>query len=79
MHNSATAQVLLRWATQRGIAVIPKSNNHERLVQNLDCNSFDLSGAELAQISGLNINLRVRVSCIVFFLEIADETGYIVQ
>lgn len=54
-----TAQVLLRWNTQRGIAVIPKSNNHERLVANLDCSSFDLSEDELNAISKLNLNLRM--------------------
>lgn len=26
-HGKSSAQILLRWATQRGIAVIPKSNN----------------------------------------------------
>jgi len=57
-HSATPAQVLLRWATQRGIAVIPKSNNHERLVQNLTCTHFDLSEGQLAQISALNLNLR---------------------
>lgn len=58
--SAAPAQVLLRWATQRGIAVIPKSNSHERLVANLDCCSFNLSEAELKELNSLNINLRVR-------------------
>lgn len=56
---TATAQVLLRWATQRGIAVIPKSNHLDRLVANLQCHVFDLSDAEIASISALNINYRV--------------------
>ncbi|KAG1864731.1 Aldo keto reductase [Suillus subalutaceus] len=59
-HGKTEAQVLLRWATQRGIAVIPKSNDLGRLSANLDCNSFDLSASELAALSALNINLRVR-------------------
>lgn len=41
-HDKTPAQVLLRWATQRGLAVIPKSNNQGRLLQNLDVTSFDL-------------------------------------
>ena len=57
-HGKTPAQVLLRWATQRSIAVIPKSNNHSRLMQNLDVTSFDLSKSELEEISGLNQNLR---------------------
>ncbi|KAG6814132.1 hypothetical protein H0H92_002127 [Tricholoma furcatifolium] len=58
-HEKTAAHVLLRWATQRGIAVIPKSNNVDRLVQNLQCNSFDLEQSELDRITALNINLRL--------------------
>ncbi|KAF7188803.1 putative NAD(P)H-dependent D-xylose reductase xyl1 [Pseudocercospora fuligena] len=57
-HNKSPAQILLRWATQRGIAVIPKSNNQSRLAQNLDVCSFDLSDAEIKQISALDKGLR---------------------
>ncbi|GAB7354520.1 hypothetical protein MBLNU459_g4986t1 [Dothideomycetes sp. NU459] len=57
-HSKTPAQILLRWATQRGIAVIPKSNNQGRLAQNLDVCSFDLAESELKDISALNKNLR---------------------
>ena len=57
-HKKTPAQILLRWTTQRDIAVIPKSNNQNRLAQNLDVTSFDLSTDELTEISGLNKNLR---------------------
>lgn len=57
-HGKSTAQVILRWATQRGIAVIPKSNNVDRLKQNLESATFDLEEEDLKQISSLNINLR---------------------
>ena len=57
-HSKTPAQVLLRWATQRGIAVIPKSNNRGRLAQNLDVTAWDLRKDELDAISGLNKNLR---------------------
>lgn len=57
-HKKTPAQVLLRWATQRNIAVIPKSNNQNRLAQNLDVTSFDLDADELKEISALNKNLR---------------------
>lgn len=57
-HDKTPAQVLLRWATQRGIAVIPKSNNQNRLKQNLEVTSFDLEKSELDAISGLDRNLR---------------------
>ena len=57
-HEKTPAQVLLRWATQRGIAVIPKSNNQNRLAQNLDVCSFDLSKDEIESITGLDKDLR---------------------
>lgn len=57
-HDKTPAQVLLRWATQRGIAVIPKSGSQERLKQNLDVNNFDLSDQEIKDINGLDRNLR---------------------
>lgn len=57
-HKKTPAQVLLRWATQRGIAVIPKSNNQDRLAQNLSVNDFDLSQDDFKEISKLDIELR---------------------
>jgi D-xylose reductase len=57
-HGKTPAQVLLRWATQRDIAVIPKSNNPGRLAQNLDVTSFDLAQDEIESISALDRGLR---------------------
>ncbi|KAK2031048.1 aldo/keto reductase [Colletotrichum zoysiae] len=57
-HGVTPAQVLLRWATQRGVAVIPKSNSQHRLKQNLEVNGFDLTPEELRSISDLDLGLR---------------------
>lgn len=57
-HNKTPAQVLLRWATQRDVAVIPKSNNQGRLAQNLDVTEWSLEGSELDAVSGLDQGLR---------------------
>lgn len=57
-HGKTPAQVLLRWATQRDIAVIPKSNNQGRLAQNLDVTDWSLDKSELDAVSGLDQNLR---------------------
>ncbi|GMG19066.1 unnamed protein product [Ambrosiozyma monospora] len=57
-HNVSTAKVLLRWATQRGLLIIPKSNKKERLIQNLQINDFDLTEQDIAEINALNLNLR---------------------
>ncbi|OIW31449.1 putative aldo-keto reductase [Coniochaeta ligniaria NRRL 30616] len=57
-YGVSPAQVLLRWATQRGIAVIPKSNSPARMQQNLDVFGFDLAIDEIQSISDLDVGLR---------------------
>jgi D-xylose reductase len=57
-HGKSPAQVLLRWSTQRGIAVIPKSNSEKRMVENLSVNDFDMTEEEIESISGLDRGLR---------------------
>ncbi|KAI0197561.1 NAD(P)H-dependent D-xylose reductase [Astrocystis sublimbata] len=57
-YGKTPGQVLLRWNTQRGIIIIPKSNSVDRLKQNLESVSFDLTSDELDQISALNQGLR---------------------
>ncbi|POS82920.1 putative NAD(P)H-dependent D-xylose reductase xyl1, partial [Erysiphe pulchra] len=57
-YKKTPAQILLRWATQRGISVIPKSNNPERLVENLDVTSFNMENDDIESISALDRNLR---------------------
>jgi len=48
------AQVLLRWCVQRGIPVIPKSTHRERIAENADIFSFELSEAEMAELDVLD-------------------------
>jgi len=52
------AQVVLRWAIQRGTSIVPKSTRVERLRENLDLFDVELNGEEMAAISGLNRNRR---------------------
>ena len=56
--EKTAAQVLLRWATQRNVAVIPKSNNPERLKQNLDVTGWELSKGQMDTMNGLDRGLR---------------------
>lgn len=57
-HSKSPAQVLLRWATQRGIAVIPKSNDAWRLTENLDCCDFELGEEDMRYLNDLDRSLR---------------------
>lgn len=58
-HGVTPAQVILRWHTQQGIIVIPKSVSPERMKSNLDVFGFTLSAEELAAIEGLDSDMRV--------------------
>lgn len=57
-HGKTPSQVLLRWATQRGLSVIPKTTRPAIMQANLDVTSFDLTTEDLEAISGLDRNLR---------------------
>lgn len=54
-HGKTVAQVALRFLTQRGIIVIPKSVRKERMAENMDCLGFDLSPAEMEAIRALDL------------------------
>ena len=48
------AQVLLRWAVQRGIPVIPKSTKRERIEENAQIFDFVLSDADMDALDALD-------------------------
>lgn len=52
-HQKSWAQILLRYQTQRGIVVIPKSHNKDNQAANLALFDFTLSDDEIAQIDSL--------------------------
>ena len=53
-HGKTAAQVALRFLTQQGVIVIPKSVHRERMIQNLETLDFDLSEDEMAAVRGLD-------------------------
>lgn len=53
-HGKTPAQVLLRWALDRGDIVFPKSTHKERLVENVDVFDFALSADEVAALAALD-------------------------
>jgi alcohol dehydrogenase (NADP+) len=71
----STAQVLIRWAIQRGTSVIPKSVNPGRMKQNLDSASINLSADEMQKIATLEKNARFIVG--VFWT--MPELGYTLE
>ena len=54
-YGKTAAQIALRWNTQRGVVVIPKSVHRERIEQNIDIWDFRLSDEDMAAIAKLDL------------------------
>ncbi len=53
-YNKTIAQVILRWLTQRGVVVIPKSVRKERMEENFNSLDFELSTEDMEAIKTLD-------------------------
>jgi 2,5-diketo-D-gluconate reductase A len=52
--GKSVGQVVLRWLTQRGVIVIPKSVRPERMSENIDIFDFERTDEEMAEIAALD-------------------------
>lgn len=57
-HGKSPAQVVNAWLISRGVIVIPKSVNKDRIEQNIDVFGFMLDSEDLKAIAKLNGNCR---------------------
>ena len=57
-YGKTSAQIILRWHTQMGFAVIPGSRNVEHIRDNLNILDFTLTEEEMAEIARLDRNVR---------------------
>jgi diketogulonate reductase-like aldo/keto reductase len=53
-YNKSIAQVILRWLTQRGVVVIPKSVRKERMEENFNILDFELAEEDMNEIKRLD-------------------------
>lgn len=53
-YGKTTAQVMLRWALQRGVVVIPKSVHKDRMEQNFNVFDFTLTDEDMVKIATLD-------------------------
>ena len=58
-HSKTPAQVLLKWALQHNLAIIPKSTHAGRIKENIDLFDFTLSEQEMQQLDALDSREKV--------------------
>jgi diketogulonate reductase-like aldo/keto reductase len=56
--TKSTAQILIRWALQHGLVVIPKSADRRRIFENADVFDFEISAEDMWVLDRFNENLR---------------------
>jgi diketogulonate reductase-like aldo/keto reductase len=56
--TKSTAQILIRWALQHGLVVIPKSANRRRIFENADIFDFEITAGDMEILDGFNEDLR---------------------
>jgi len=52
-HDTSVFQILLRWAVQKGAAIIPGTGNPKHMTENLSVYSLKLSVEEMEEIDAL--------------------------
>jgi len=57
-HGATPGQVLISWSIARGIAVIPKSVNQVRIVENFAAAEINLDAADMAQLDAIGTSHR---------------------
>lgn len=57
-YSKTPAQILLRFLIQRGISVIPKSSNPERIKENIDTFDFNISPDDMQSLKALDLGYR---------------------
>ncbi len=57
-HGASPAQVIIKWETLRGTAVIPKSTNEGRIIENMESTGVNLDEQDLEQIASLDEHFR---------------------
>ena len=56
-YSKSPAQVLIRWAIQRDVVVLPKSSKNERITENADVFNFIIEKRDMEEIDSYNQNL----------------------
>ncbi len=55
-YGKSSAQILLRWALQHNVVVIPKATTKERIEQNANVFDFEISQEDMNKLNSMNKN-----------------------
>lgn len=55
-YQKSPAQILIRWALQHGVVVLPKSANPQRIEENANVYDFSISDTDMAELNALSEN-----------------------
>ena len=58
-YNKSAAQILLRWALQHNVIVIPKSSSKNHLIENKEIFDFSIQESDMNILDNLNENYRI--------------------
>ncbi len=53
-YKKSSAQIMIRWSLQRGVIVLPKSSNAERIRENADVYDFSIDKDDMKLLDSLN-------------------------
>jgi len=67
VHKKTTAQILLHYLLQLGVAIIPKTSSLERLKSNIDLFDFTLTEEDMKSLDALDKNSNGRIFNFLFF------------
>ena len=56
--TKSTSQILIRWALQHGLVVIPKSARRERIFENAEVFDFEITAEDMQLLDSFNEDLR---------------------
>ncbi|XP_057337171.1 1,5-anhydro-D-fructose reductase-like isoform X2 [Microplitis mediator] len=75
-HDKSTGQVLLRYAVQIGVIVIPKSTDYDRIKANIDIFDFELTAEEVKDLEALDQGPAGRIFTFLFFKGVENHPQY---
>jgi diketogulonate reductase-like aldo/keto reductase len=58
-YSKSAAQIMIRWALQHDLVVIPKSVHKARIIENANVFDFEITNVDMEKLNSLNEELRI--------------------